>query len=152
MSAERQLRKVARTIRTMDKRVDNLAPVWRQIGSYIARNNRMQFTTRGAHYGRKWKPLSPRTIADKLRKGYGRAPLVRTGGLKSEFTGRPMRVERYGAHSATYGSDSRLATWQQYGTRRNGKRHIPPRLIMRVTKEMRAEIHKRVVNYVMKRR
>lgn len=149
-SPDQQLRRVARTIRTMDRRADNMIPVWRQIGSYIARNNRKQFTTRGRHYGTPWKPLSPRTLADKLRRGYGRAPLVRTGDLKRDFVGRPMGVEVYTPKKATYGSNKQLAVWQQYGTRRNGKRHIPPRVIMRITKDLRAEIHRRIQAHVMK--
>lgn len=37
--------------------------------------------------GSNWKPLSPSTISDRLRKGYNSGPiLVRTGNLKDEVT------------------------------------------------------------------
>lgn len=145
-----QLQGITRSIRTMDRRADDLTPVWRKAGSMIARNNSRNFATRGRHYGRAWKPLAASTMAEKLRKGWPKSPLVRTAALKLSFIGRPMGVEVYRRHSATFGSDLQRSVWQQKGTYRHGKRHIPPRVMMRMTRSMRGEIHKMVVEYVVK--
>lgn len=146
--AAREIKGIARDIRTMDRRADNLEPVWRKAGSRIARETRRQFATRGAYHGTKWKPLKMKTMKEKLRLGLGRAPLVRSGALKSSFTSRPMGIELYGPHQATFGSNLQTAVWQQEGTFRNGKRAIPPRLILRVSRELRGDIRKMVVDYV----
>lgn len=143
-----QMKQIARTIRTMDRRADDLTSVWRKVGSRIARGNSRQFSTKGAYYGTPWKPLAASTQAQKLRQGWPRAPLVRTRAMKLSFTGRPMGIEIYRAHSATFGSDLKRSVWQQEGTRRNGKRHIPPRVMMKVSRELRSDIHKFVVEYI----
>jgi len=45
------------------------------------------FSTKGGAVGEKWAPLSPYTLADKDRKGYGnKGPLIRTGLMKDSFT------------------------------------------------------------------
>jgi len=51
-----------------------------------------------------------------------------------------MNIEIYGKQQATFGSGLDKAVWQQKGTHRNGKRHIPPRPILHVTPEISTEI------------
>lgn len=84
-----------------------------------------------------WKPLAASTRKEKRRKGYGRIPLVRSGDLRSSFIGRPMNIEVYRKDSATFGSGLNKAVWQQSGTRRHGKQHIPPRPMLELTPEIR---------------
>lgn len=149
MSGAAELLKVARNLRKMDKRSDNLIPVWRKLGSEVARNNRRQFATKGAFYDTPWKPLKPRTMKQKLAGGWPRAPLVRTSDLRSQFTSRPMQVEKYLAHHAEFGSDTALAGWQHEGTFRNGRRAIPPRVLIKVNADLRAKARKMVAQYVL---
>lgn len=115
-------------------------PAWRDVGKYIAREVRKQFTTKGAHFGTPWKPLAPSTIAEKKRQGWPRQPLVRTGAMKREFTGSPLDIERYQGNVATFGASSDIAGYQHFGTKRNGRTHIPARVILKMTPQMRRDI------------
>ena len=148
--AVRELAKIAKELRSMDRRVDNLIPIWPRVGNMLARNSRRQFSTRGAFLGKPWKPLKAKTMEEKARHGFGRQPLVRSGGLKASFTGRPMGIEHYTPKSAKFGSDLNVAGWQQGGTFRNGKRAIPPRVILHMRREDYKELRRMIVDYVAK--
>lgn len=147
--AARKIEHIAAEIRRMDVRVDNMVPLGPKIGAMLSRDVSRQFTTQGVYMGTPWKPLKPSTIRDKILKGYPAPnPLVRTRELKLSFTSRPMSIEKYTPHSLTYGSSLRKALWQQKGTRRHGRRHIPPRVMFKVTRERKAAIKKLIVKYV----
>lgn len=149
--AVRKLQGVAREIRAMGHRVDDISPVGPRIGALLSSAVRRQFTTKGAYLGTPWRALSARTIADKVAKGLpAPSPLVRSGALKVSFIGRPMRIEKYGKDSLTYGSDLKRAMWQQKGTHRNGKRHIPPRVMLKIGREQRSQISDIIEKYVAK--
>lgn len=128
----------------------NLTPAFRKVGNLIARDNRRAMATRGASIGSPWKPLAESTHRDKARHGWSRSPLVRTGDMRRSFIGRPMNIEVYSPRSARYGTALRTAVWQQFGTRRHGRRHIPPRTIMKVTRHQLADFRKMVAEYVVK--
>jgi phage gpG-like protein len=51
-----------------------------------------------------------------------------------------MDIEVYRKQSATYGSSLDKAVWQQKGTKRNGRPHIPPRPILEVGPQQRKEV------------
>lgn len=147
--AVKQLQQVAAEIRQMDRRVDDLRPLGPGIGAMLSRDVRRQFTTKGAYMTSPWKPLSPHTIRDKVAKGYSAPnPLVRTGRMKMSFIRRPMSGERYTKKVLWYGSRIKRAYWQQYGTRRNGRRHIPPRVILKLTPLRKREIKNLIARYV----
>ena len=148
--AIRTLHGVARNLRNADKRIENIAVLGPSIGAMFSRNISRNFTTRGAFLGSPWKPLAPSTIAEKVRQGLPTTPLVRTRKMRESFVGRPMSVERYTRKTLIYGSNLERSVWQQYGTHRNGRRHIPPRIIFKVRREDRAAIAKKVADYVMK--
>lgn len=146
-----QLGGISRGIRAIGVRAEHLQAVGPQIGSMLSRAVQRQFSTKGAYMGTPWKPLSPATLIDKARQGYATPnPLVRTGRLKMSFVGRPMDIERYGKNGFRFGSSLDRAVWQQKGTRRNGRRHIPPRKIMVITRGIRSDITKKIANYVIK--
>lgn len=145
-----QLNGIARSLRTMGHRAEDIAPVLRKIGTKVALANRRAFATRGASNGEPWKPLAASTILSKSRHGYSRAPLVRTGALRQSFVGRPMGIEHYSGKSAQWGSPLQTAAWQQKGTFHNGKRHIPPRKIMKITRSQRKEYVHMIAEYVVK--
>lgn len=148
----RGFRDVQRQLKQLGQNARDLTPVWPLVGNYLARANRETFATRGSRLGRPWKPLAPSTQRDKLRGGWPRAPLVRTGALKFSLVGRPMAIERYRRQSASFGSDRNTAVWQDRGTHRNGKRHIPPRKLVGLTRDDKSNIFKLVKRHILGRR
>lgn len=67
---------------------------------------------------RSWAPLAEATKRDRVRKGYKEdEPLLRRGDLRNSIGWRVLD-----RHSVQIGSDSRIAVWQELGTRK-----IPPR-------------------------
>jgi hypothetical protein len=146
--AAKQMDKVARELARINAHTKDLTPLWRQMGSKIARDNRRAFATRGASVGAPWKPLAASTIRQKLRSG-NRSPLRSSGALYASLTGRPMNIEIYEKKAAHYGSSLPTFRWQQWGTFRNGKRHIPPRKIQDLSPATRAEFRRMAVKYVV---
>jgi phage gpG-like protein len=136
-------------LRVMAKRVQNPAPIWKVVGSYIAASNRKQFSTHGAYYGTPWRPLKPRYAQWKVRNGYGQKTLVRTGAMRASFVSRPMKIEKYYGNRAEFGSDYWLVKFHQYGTHRNGKRANPVRTMMRKTARMTSDIASIIEEYVL---
>lgn len=145
-----EMKDIARRIRRLDKNALSLETVWRRAGSRIARDNRRQFATKGAFQGTPWKPLAASTLRSKMRAGGRRGMLRKTDALFKSFTGRPMGIELYGPREAHFGSPLMTAIWQQNGTHRNGKRHIPPRPIQKLNAATRKEIVDMVVKHVLR--
>lgn len=143
---------VKRRLRTIEKRADNPEGAWPRVGAYLSRNVRRQFVTEGSHLGRKWKPLKKSYRLWKVRNGYGRKILVQTGSMRDSFVKRPMAIEDYRGRSAVFGSDHPLAPFHQYGTRRGGKRAIPARPMLIITKEVRQDIREILAKYVTGKR
>lgn len=137
-------------LQAMKGRTKRVDPAWREVGSHISKQIKNQFRTRGATFGTPWKPLAPSTVLEKKRKGYPRQPLVRTGKMKRLVTGRPLEVERYAGQVATFGTKSKIALFQHGGTKRNGKRHIPARPIMKMTPKLRREIRDILKKHVLR--
>lgn len=148
--AAREMKKVARNLRKLDKNAGDMTSVWRQAGSRIARDNRRQFATKGSFQGTPWKPLAKSTLRQKLRHGYKRQMLRRTDEMFRSFTGRPMGIELYGPREAHFGSGLQKAVWQQNGTHMHGKQHIPPRLIQKLNGATKHDIIVLVVKKVMR--
>ena len=130
-------------------RTKNPERAWRDVAKYMGREVNKQFRTRGANFGTPWKPLAPSTIAQKVAAGWPRQPLVRSGKLKREFTGKPMQLQKFTGKMATFGSTSDVALWQHKGTKRNGRRHIPPRTIIRRTPKMQRDVREIVRKHVI---
>lgn len=85
-----------------------------------------------------WKPLSPRTIRDKLKLGYGNQvsptdPLLRTGHLRSSITGEV--VDDDPMIYVIIGSDDLIAPAHELGTAR-----IPPRPFLALALEEEAPL------------
>lgn len=123
-------------LRNLSERAENIEPVWARFGLYLSRQVGRQFSSRGSWFGTPWKPLTPQYRLQKRRSGNGSKLLVSSGELKESFTGRPMKVERYSAKSAIYGSDLDTAIWHQHGTHKDGKQVNPPRPMLVRTPRM----------------
>lgn len=111
-----------------------------KVGNVVQRHIRKQFATKGAWMGTPWKPLAKSTIKQKRELGFGNRILVRTGDMKAGLTKSPMNIEWYTNTTGVYGSAEQRAIWQHFGTRRNGRRHIPPRTLLKVTPLLKADI------------
>lgn len=130
-------KRVSAQLRNLAARAEDVTPAWPKVGAYLSRQVRRQFATRGKHMGTPWKPLAKSTMKQKRRLGLPRVPLVRSGAMKASFIGRPMDIEKYEKTKATFGSSLKTALWQQEGTERHGKRHIPPRPVLKMTPEIK---------------
>ncbi len=143
------LKAVKFRMKVISKRVQNPTPAWRKVGSYLAAANRKQFATEGAYYGKPWRPLKPDYLQWKIKSGYSRKTLVRTGAMRASFVSRPMDIEQYRGKTAVFGSDHPLAKFHHYGTQRNGKRVNPPRPIMVKTRKTVSDVTSIVQNYIV---
>lgn len=142
------LRAVKMRMKVISKRIQNPTPAWRKVGSYLAAANRKQFATHGAYYGKPWRPLKPDYLQWKIKNGYSRRTLVRTGGMRASFVSRPMDIEQYRGKTAVFGSDHRLAKFHHYGTRKDGKQINPPRPIMVKTRKTVSDVTSIVQAYI----
>lgn len=127
--------KVAAKIRGYGYRTKELQPVWPEVHAYFRRAVNRQFATEGAYFGRPWRPLRPGYRLWKIRHGFSRKILVRTGEMKKSF-----RWQRISPNSAMYGSSNQKAVWHHHGTRRHGKRVNPPRPIIVITRKVRRDV------------
>jgi phage gpG-like protein len=106
------------------ERAQNLLPAWDTLLDWWAEQNRLQWATNGARWGKPWEPLAPRTLANKRRYGYPRDILVRTHDLRDEMTKRPFGVESFDHHGAVAGTNLPYARYHQRGTDRMPRRRI----------------------------
>ena len=143
---------VSRRFRGIADNAQDVTAAWPRVGSYLSRTVARQFATNGAHLNTPWKPLKPEYRLRKMREGFGRRTLVRTGAMKRTFVGRPMDIEEYGPKSARFGSNDIKAVWQHYGTHRNGKRAIPPRKILVITRDVRRDVKDIVKDHILRGR
>lgn len=148
----RRPREVAADIKVIRNRVEDVSPAWPSVGQYLSRSVRKQFVTEGSHFGTPWKPLKPFYRLWKVRNGFSRKILRRSGELMQSFTGRPMDIERYGRQEARFGSDLDKAKWHHGGTKRNGRRVNPPRPILKVTRDVQRDVKEIIENWIRKGR
>lgn len=116
---------VRRRIHGMRERAQNLIPAWEALLDWWAKSNSAQFRTRGKRWGTPWKPLAPATIQEKVRLGYPRAPLIRTGDLRKSLAERPLDIERLKPQEMSAGTAVKYARFHQGGTR-----HMPARKLV----------------------
>jgi hypothetical protein len=101
----------------MRRRAEDVSPAWEEFLEWWVTTNVEQFSSRGARWRTPWKPLAPRTVAEKRRQGYLSEPLVRTTRLRNAMTRRPLEVERVTATDVEAGTDLYYAKYHQSGTR-----------------------------------
>ena len=137
------LNKAKGSIKILRTRLNNPKPAFKQIGSYISMYNKKVFATNGAFGGKPWKPLKPDYMQWKVRSGYPKNILVRTGKLRRSYTSRPMNIEVYLKNKARYGTKIKYAGYHQSGTS-----NMPARPVLRDNKKMKEDIGKIVLNYL----
>lgn len=143
------VRSAKRKIEQIKKRVQVPDRGWKRVGIFLSREVNKQFSTRGAQFQTPWRPLAMSTLIQKRKLGFTPAPLVRTGSMKRTFTQRPMDIYETRGSIARFGSSSKIAAYQHYGTKRNGRQHIPARPILKVTPRVRKEVRDILERYIV---
>lgn len=110
-----------------DSQAQNLKPVFDSFGDYMLRSIDRTFQAEGRP--KPWAPLAPGTIEDRIRKGYGRGPiLVRTGDLKRGFG-----VDT-GPAFFRISNGMRYFKFHQYGTKK-----APQRIMVQLLRQDKAQ-------------
>jgi len=140
---------VRRKLVTWGKQVSDLTPAWQQIGADLLNDFMDQILSEGGTYGRwsNWKPLSPYTVKDRLRKGYGgEHPIMwRTGLLlrSLSFQDAPGNVFIVRPASLVVGSEIFYAGYHQTGTPK-----MPARPLVGLSRKRQSGIVQRLNDYI----
>ena len=113
--------KAARAWGAMMRRSENLTPAMKVGAESIQRLIQKTFQTSASPTGEKWDDLDPETI--KRRRKKSNIPLVDTGKLRLSM------ATSYGARTITFGTNTKYAGFQQFGTR-----YIPARPFLPITR------------------
>lgn len=106
-----------REIQAMRERAQNFLPVWDEVLTWWAGQNRVHFGSRGVRWGKPWKELSPAYAAWKREEGWEGDILVRTSDLLRSLADRPLKVERLTRLEAVAGTNVAYARYHQTGTK-----------------------------------
>lgn len=113
--------KAARAFAAMMRRSENLTPAMKVGAESIQRLIQKTFQTSASPTGEKWDDLDPETI--KRRRKKSNIPLVDTGKLRLSM------ATSYGARTINFGTNTKYAGFQQFGTR-----YIPARPFLPITR------------------
>jgi len=108
-------REVRLAIDDLRRRVQDMSPVMRAIGADMERRMLERFETQTDPAGRKWEPLSPRTV--KAKKGRG-SILYHHGTLMDS------RASQADASSVRWGFGQKYAAFHEFGTKRMPRRGL----------------------------
>lgn len=126
----------------MDRRLDDMRPIFRKMREYFERNWSGNFLSNGLRVGG-WQPLDAEYAAWKAQHFPGTPPLVRTGSLFNSIRslrGAPNEINK---KNATFGTNIKYAKFHQYGTTK-----MPKREFIFEPVEFRREWGDRIVKYV----
>ena len=119
-----------------EKRMKNLMPVFERWGGYMLES--IERTHKAEGRPKKWAALSPKTIKDRIRLGFGASPILdRTGKMRRSYTfeARPR--------SFTLGNSTKYHKYHQYGTPT-----IPVRLTIQLLAQDKAQFTRARNKYV----
>lgn len=91
------------------------------------------FNTQGGAIGETWAALSPATIAAKARTYGQTAPLIATGNMRASFTTEVSKDMAVVSNSADY---------FKYHQSNQPRRHLPRRVMMKLTDSLKESIVK----------
>lgn len=129
IEGERQL---SRRLRKVVSGVSNFKKPFQESADHLAKiYSKDVFSTRGSVINERWKRLSPATVAAKARSGFGSAPLVNTGAMRSSF--RTLVT----TDSARIGNTS---DYFKYHQSNKPRRKIPRRVMMKIAAAQREDI------------
>ena len=126
------------------KRSQDMSPVFVEISKMIMESTRKNFESQGRP--RRWPPLKPSTIADRVRQGYQPGPILdRSGALKSSLTNPNdsnaiIRIRPRSLQMATRD--------KKYSIHQRGTRTIPQRVMMRLQRAEKRRIGRMVRTWI----
>jgi phage virion morphogenesis protein len=118
------------------------ASMFRVLGFAVAEQARDRFDSKRTPDGEAWKPYAESTLKSKKARGVEPNLLQERGRLRKSFKNFPHRGR------GEVGSPSLIAKWQQRGTKRRGKQHIPARPFLGIGREDLPELDDRLQEYV----
>lgn len=121
----RDITRLRRRIDRMRERANDLIPAWEVVADWLSEQQRIQFDTEGARWGRPWTPLAESTLAGKLRRGEPPDILVRASVLERSLAIRTLSIERLSPRTMVLGTRVPYARFHQRGTSR-----MPARILL----------------------
>jgi phage gpG-like protein len=146
LSGDRSLDEYTRDLRGMIARSHNMQPAMEAVGRYLMGATARTFAAQGRP--RRWAALKPATIRDRLRRGYGPAPiLVRSRTLFRSLTqpGAPYSILRARPRSLQYGSRLRYFRPHQHGV---PEHNLPARAMLQLLNQDKAQIGRIINTYI----
>jgi phage gpG-like protein len=101
-----------RKLQEMERRTGDARPVFARLGEDFVQEFTQNFPAKGTRLGSQWARLSPATILQKARLGFGTDILVRTGKLRDSF-----KILKTTKRSVEIGTKVGYAGYHQGGTR-----------------------------------
>ena len=130
--------------RSIEIRGRDLSEVWPQIADVIGLDMATQFEMEGDP---KWKPLAPRTIAQRLRLGFGAGPILyRTGSLREAWSTETGQTREITPTSLYIGPEK--VSYAKYHQSRLPRTRIPRRPL-RLRQSVVVEALRRIRNWIM---
>ena len=130
IEGEKQL---SRMLIGMENDLKDLTQPFSDSADYLKQTySRDVFNTQGAAIGRKWKRLSPATVAAKARLGFSGGPLVRTGKMQNSFQSVVSSEQAVIRNTAEY------FKYHQSNQARSSR--LPRRVMMALGNNQKAEI------------
>lgn len=137
-----QTAEVIRKVGEMNRRSQDLRPVWATVRGLMYEQTRRVFDAQGLPT--RWPALSPRYAAWKARRFPGRGILVLTGDLVDSLTTEGSRgIFAVTPKGFTYGS-----TLPYFPAHQQGTRNMPRRRALVMLPTTRREIGRRVARYI----
>ncbi len=134
MQGEKQLSRFLNV--TLPKGIDRAkSTFYKDAGDIVIKRSKKIFASGGStvETGPKWRPLAPSTIAQKAKRGYPSAPLIRTGALASGMkkTVKPdfVRVE-----------NKKMGAYGKYHQSTGARKKLPRRLFMELDNRSKSDI------------
>lgn len=123
-------KEVKRLLLNIDKTVKNMKPAMNDIGDKLIKTYEDTFDKQASVEGKTWESLSPATIAQRMRLGFGTGPiLIRTGKLKEGFFKTVKALSVYVSNKVKY------YPYHQLGQGKN-----PQRKMLGLTKNLTEDI------------
>lgn len=124
----------------MGRRARHPQPIFEAAEQIQQRQQRVWFRSRGRN---SWPALSPVTVADKRRQGFGSRMLVRKGLLYDSLQGGNMSIRHLNSERLEIGTSVPYAPYHQYGTSK-----MPRRRLTATDDQAREQLERMIARYV----
>lgn len=120
----------------IEKRMRNLTPVFERFGGYMLES--IERTHKAEGRPQKWQALSPKTVKERIRLGFGAGPIL-------DRTGKMRRSYQYEAKPRSFKvwNSTKYHKFHQSGTK-----YIPQRLTIQLLAQDKAQFTRARNNYI----